>query len=107
MALAMVGIGIRIVNLHTIVKEAMVRQDHMIDALDKLVTMHEHADDFGFGTKKTNNQLHELLKAIASAVAESRRTGESLHRLIHYITFDIKQRTGKEPPPAPPNGGQR
>jgi hypothetical protein len=106
MAIAIVSIGWRLVALHGMLKIGLSRQDHMIESMDKLVTMHEHADDFGFGTRNTNNQLKALLTAISQAVEESRRTGESLHKLIHYITFEIRERTGKSPPPPPPNGGR-
>jgi hypothetical protein len=106
MAIAIVSIGWRLVALHTMLQKGLLRQDHMIEAMDKLVTMHEHADDFGFGTRNTNMQLKDLLAAISTAVAESRRTGDSLHKLIHYITFEIRERTGKTPPPPPPNGSK-
>jgi hypothetical protein len=66
--------------------------------------MHEHADDYGFGSKEVNLRLSELLKEISKSTGENRRVADSIQDLIHYITFDIKRRSGESPPPPPPNG---
>ncbi len=105
-ALAIVGIGIRQQAIHKMASTALNKQTAHLDSLKDLRTMHEHADDFGFGTKATNERLDKLLTAITASTEESQRVSDSLYRLVHYITFDIKSRTGKAPPPPPPNGGK-
>lgn len=34
------------------------------DGVEKLVTMHEHPDDYNFGTEDTNKMLEKTLKAL-------------------------------------------
>lgn len=104
MALAVLAIGFAVQNIHSIGKQAIAAQRTTHDALETLHTMHQHPDDYGFGTKATNIHLTNLLVSIQESTEESRRVGDSLHDLIHYIMFDIKSRTGKAPPPPPPNG---
>jgi len=104
MALALVGVGLRLQTMVNLAKDAVSKQQIHLRALRDLETMHEHADDYGFGTKATNEQLKGLIEAFRESVEENRRISDSLYRLVHYIKFDIKGRTGQEPPPPPPNG---
>lgn len=52
---------------------------------DQLLHMHHHPDDYDFGT-------NELTK-----IAKDQKT--SIRDLVHYIRWQAKEATGKEPPP--------
>ncbi len=97
-ALTLVGIVFRIEAMGARVREikAGVESAHV---------MHEHADDYGFGTGQTNRLLREVLSATSSNSRSSEAVARSINELTHYLTWDIKQRTGETPPPPPPVGG--
>lgn len=103
-ALAIVAVGARMQTLASSIKMGLQRQTELIAGIAEIKTMHDHPDDYGFGTRQTNLKLERLLKALTEAAEENRRIGDQLYRLTHYLQFDIKSRTGKEPPPPPPNG---
>jgi hypothetical protein len=96
--LTIIGIAIRLENLASRVKDV---QQRVIDTK----TMHEHADDYGFGTKETNEMLQGLLTSTRTSAKESDKVYRALTAMIHYITYDIKQRTGHSPPPPPIDPG--
>ena len=50
-----------------------------------LEEMHNNADDYGFGTGKTNGLIQTNTRAMLE--------------LSHYIRWAIKENSGKEPPP--------
>ncbi len=52
---------------------------------DRLLHMHEHADEFGFGTVEMRMICQELSHAIRS--------------MTHYIKWMCEQQTGIKPPP--------
>lgn len=54
----------------------------------RLLDMHEHADDYGFGTERTNKLIEDNTKA--------------MNALVHYITWSIEHTTGQKPPPPLP-----
>ncbi len=96
--LTLVGVAIRLENLASRVRNV---QETVTDQK----TMHEHADDYGFGTKETNEMLKGLLASTRSSAKESDKVYRALTAMIHYITYDIKQRTGQTPPPPPVEPG--
>ncbi len=55
-----------------------------------LENMHNNADQYGFGTGKTNTLIATNTRA--------------MNDLTHYIRWSIKESTGKEPPPPLPGG---
>ncbi len=68
----------------------------------RLLEMHQHADDYGFGTVETN----KLLRANSEAQTELLRavTANTLAvgQLIHVFNFDYHERTGTRVPPKTP-----
>lgn len=52
---------------------------------DKLIHMHENPDDFGFGTKRTNQIIEDNTRAMTA--------------LTHYIQWLIKDKSGHDAPP--------
>lgn len=102
-ALVVVGIGIRIQRLVSMIQHGLDKQVNLLNGISELKTMHDHADDFGFGTRATNEHLEKLIEALSDYAKENRHISNGLRDLIHYTTFDIKARTGHDPPPPPPN----
>ena len=100
-AIALVGLLARIEQLHSHIAKALDRQSKLLEKIDNLETMHEHPDDYDFGTSDTN----KMVMAIgANCEAVCRRHSQVLHaieRLAQLISYDIEQRTGKRPPPMP------
>jgi hypothetical protein len=64
-------------------------------------TMHEHPDDYGFGSKETNKMLKGLMEACSTNCQEASRVWRSLDTLAYYIKYDVETRTGKKIPPPP------
>ena len=61
-ALTMVIIG-GIVN-HFKLRWVARKTKELCDNVERLVTMHEHPDDYNFGTEDTNKMLEKTLKAM-------------------------------------------
>jgi hypothetical protein len=97
--LTLVAMGVRLQNMFTLVKTAIEKQAVVIKGLNDLKVMHEHPDDYDFGTGATNRTLAAMLAECQSTCAANRRVAESVENLAALIRYDIKQRTGKEPPP--------
>lgn len=97
LALAVVGIAARIEAMAKIARDIQVK-------ITDCKTMHEHPDDYGFGSKETNEMMRGLVIATEASSRESEKVFRALTTMIHYITYDIKQRTGKTPPPPTPTG---
>lgn len=51
----------------------------------RLIHMHEHADEYGFGTGKTNVVIEDNTRA--------------MRQLVHYIRWMAEKQTGERPPP--------
>lgn len=97
-ALTMVGFAIRMETMGARVRDIK-------SGVDRARVMHEHADDYGFGTVETNRLLRDLVVASANNARESERVCRVVRELTHFIIWEIKDRTGKTPPPPPPEGG--
>ena len=65
-------------------------------------TMHEHADDFGFGTKATNQMLAGLVDSCSKSCQQGERVWRAIEQLAHVMRHDVETRTGRKiPPPGP------
>lgn len=77
--------GLMLVPILTWAAWATIMLSSSKKACDKLIYMHEHADEFGFGTVEMRMITKELLIAIRS--------------LTHYIRWSCEKQTGEVPPP--------
>jgi hypothetical protein len=98
-ALTLVGMGIQLQTLHALFKHGLSRQADMIEKIIALETMHQHPDDFQFGTKDTNAMLNAMTKECRKTCQRNREVADSIDNLAALIRYDIKQRTGLNPPP--------
>ena len=62
------------------------------DDCNTLLNMHYHADDFGFGTGKTNRIIEDNTRAMKA--------------LTHYIRWLGQHQSGETPPPPLDGAGQ-
>lgn len=70
---------------------------------NRILQMHLNANDHGFGTGNTNKLISNLISKqddihrenLGSTIA----LRYSIRELTHYVRWDTKQRSGKEPPP--------
>jgi hypothetical protein len=76
----------------------------MLDKIIALETMHQHPDDFQFGTKATNEMVATLTSECRKTCQRNREVADSIDNLAALLRYDIKQRTGITPPP---NGALR
>ncbi len=101
-ALALVGMGIRQEMIASKVLVLLTKLSDLKMVVDKVKTMHDHPDDYGFGTRQTN----ELLKSTARVLAENANRAKDIHtaieNLVHVIKHDFEQRTGTTIPPRMP-----
>jgi methyl-accepting chemotaxis protein len=67
--------------------------------VDELKTMHEHSDDFGFGTKETNRRLSNVAEILEKVASMSERSARTVDQLVHYVQADYEARTGNKLPP--------
>lgn len=58
----------------------------------ELIHMHKHADDYGFGSQKTNDVIQE----VKSVIADNTR---AMQALVHYTKWLAERNTGSSPPP--------
>ncbi len=98
--------GVLVLAVTIVVRqEIMIRRAiHSSQVIDSIKVMHEHADDFDFGTKETNERLIELEKLNIKIFGEMKSSNNNMHALVHYVKFYIEKQTGEKPPPVPPNG---
>jgi hypothetical protein len=101
MAVAIVGILARIEILHSGMAKALTRQSDVLDSLQRLETMHEHPDDYNFGTSDTNKMMIALGNNCEQVCKRHGQVLYAIERLASLIAYDIEQRTGKRPPPMP------
>lgn len=93
-ALTIVALGIR--------QEMIANKVRNIEGIvTTMKIMHEHADDYGFGTKRTNNLIDEMQQATVKSTNAIRISSNSIDQLAHFIKVDIETRTGKKLPPPP------
>jgi hypothetical protein len=97
--LALVAMGAQLTALHALLKHGMSRQSEIIDKLIALETMHKHPDDFQFGTKGTNEMVTALTEECRKTCQRNREVANSIDNLTALIRYDIKHRTGVNPPP--------
>ncbi len=64
--------------------------------VSKMLAMHEHADDFGFGTEETNQLIMANREMVKTMTADNRR---GMKELVHYIKWFVEVQTGEKPPP--------
>ncbi len=67
--------------------------------VNRLVEMHDHADDFEFGTKTTNRHLREMESVNQKVLEHQSSIDQSLKEMVRLMRWDIKRRGG-DPPPA-------
>jgi hypothetical protein len=101
---ALFGIGAQLTALHVLFKHGLERQGQMLDKIIALETMHQHPDDFQFGTKATNEMVATLTSECRKTCQRNREVADSIDNLAALLRYDIKQRTGITPPP---NGALR
>lgn len=65
----------------------------------KLVHMHEHADEYGFGTIAVRELMRTERERVDLMMKDHNRTQKML---VYYIKWWIKEISGKEPPPPLP-----
>lgn len=113
-ALTMVGMSIRQEMLSTKIVAVLETLAKIKSTGEAVLNMHEHADDYGFGTRQTNSLLKIAMQVQKDLQDESRTiqtrleadahsTRQSLVQLVNLLRYDIEQRTGKKVPP-PFNG---
>ena len=64
----------------------------------KLLEMHDHADDFVFGTKQTNKHLINMEGVNKAVLAHQSSIDRSLKEMVVLMRWDIKRRGGDPPP---------
>jgi hypothetical protein len=101
MAIALVGLLARVEQLHSHIVKGMSRQTELLDSLRNLETMHEHPDDYKFGTSETNKMVLAIGANCEQVCRRHSQVLLAIERLAQLIAYDIEQRTGKRPPPMP------
>ena len=101
MAIMLVTLVARIEMLHTHFIRGLDRQTELLKSLKKLETMHEHPDDYDFGTSDTNALVLALKTNCDMVCRRHSLVLQGLERLTSLISYDIEQRTGKKLPPLP------
>lgn len=100
--LAIVGLVIR--QEHALNKITYLRAqiEDAMRVITQIKTMHDHPDDFDFGTKRTNEILTQTLEVVAETSKQNAETSRILKELTHYLKADLESRGVK---PIPPIGG--
>jgi len=62
----------------------------------RLIHMHEHADDYGFGTVRLQQQQGIERAEMRQLVLDNTR---AMREVAHYIRWWIENQTGQKPPP--------
>ena len=83
---------------------SLSRMAKILAGVELLTEMHRHADDYGFGTRNTNELLQAAVAASTASEKASIATTRSLRELIHYMLHDMKSRNVNPPPPKPDGG---
>ena len=65
----------------------------------KLLHMHEHADEYGFGTVALRARQDAEREQMRKLVTDNTR---AMREVAHYIRWMIEDRTGHKPPPPTP-----
>lgn len=65
----------------------------------KLIHMHEHADEFGFGTVSLQQQQVEERAEMRNLIRDNT---QAMREVAHYIKWCIEHQTGEKPPPPVP-----
>jgi hypothetical protein len=99
MAIALVGLLARVEQLHAHIVKGLSRQSDLLDSLRNLETMHEHPDDYNFGTADTNKMVQQIGANCEQVCRRHTQVLIAIERLAQLIAYDIEQRTGKRPPP--------
>jgi hypothetical protein len=100
-AVTLVALAARIEVLHSHMAKALDRQVDVLGTLKNLETMHEHPDDYKFGTSDTNKMVQQIGANCEQVCRRHNQVLIAIERLAQLIAYDIEQRTGKRPPPMP------
>lgn len=69
-----------------------------LNCVEEIKIMHEHPDDYGFGSKKTN----ELLEKVVESGDSQRDMARSMREIVGYVKSGLEaltNRTLTQPPP--------
>ena len=87
-------------NIHT---QIQAKLGGVAVKINRLVEMHDHADDFDFGTKTTNRVLLEMEGVNTQILAHQSSIDQTLKEMVGLMRWDIRRRGG-DPPPAGEEG---
>jgi len=102
-ALTIVGMSIRQEMIATKIIALMTSLSGVKETVDITKVMHDHPDDYGFGSAETNKLLKESAEIQKKNSEELRETRRSLKELVHVMRHDIELRTGRPVPPQLPD----
>jgi hypothetical protein len=100
-AIGLVALLARLEQLHAHMAKGLARQAELLESLRNLETMHEHPDDYKFGTSETNRMVLAIGANCEQVCRRHSQVLVAIERLAQLISYDIEQRTGKCPPPMP------
>jgi hypothetical protein len=92
-------IAVTMIALVARVESIGVRVTKMKRCVENIEVVHEHPDDYKFGTTDTNKLLSQMMECCKSNCRESSRVFTAVDRLAQLIAWDIEKRTGRKPPP--------
>lgn len=101
MTLAVIVAGVRQEYTNSRLRKICDKLGDVTDTLTIVKTMQEHPEDYGFGTKRTNELLEENLRASTEAAKQSAETSRAIRALTHYIMEEMRTRGHN---PLPPTG---
>jgi hypothetical protein len=101
MAIMLVTLVARIEMLHSHIIKGLARQTELLSSIRNLETMHEHPDDYNFGTVATNKMVTALMKNCQEVCNRHGRVLDAVERLTSVIAYEHEERTGKKLPPMP------
>jgi hypothetical protein len=101
MAIMLVTLVARIEMLHSHIIKGLDRQTELLSTLRNLETMHEHPDDYNFGTQNTNRMVTTLMHNCQEVCNRHGRVLDAVERLTSVIAYEHEERTGKKLPPLP------
>jgi len=96
---AIIVIGIRQEMVMTFLRAVKTEFGKTHSEVRKLVVMHEHPDDYGFGTGGHVTKIHEGNVKMDKVAEETRATNRLLRELIFYQKQRFRADTGNEPEP--------
>jgi hypothetical protein len=100
-AIGLVALLARLEQLHAHMAKGLARQAELLESLRNLETMHEHPDDYKFGTSETNRVVLSIAANCEQVCRRHSQVLVAIERLAQLISYDIEQRTGHCPPPMP------